>query len=399
MVDLGTLGGTSSYATSVSADGLVIVGSSTLLNDQNHAFKYASGAMVDLGALDGINSYLSDISVSADASVLVGNSFSLIVSNVSAFKINLQVTDVEAWMSSISGQGRIYNAGTTLASLPMEGAHHRPMLAFDRLGKEKQAWATGDFGRSSRTRDVEVTISEAGINYLNSGKTGLVGLGKGYGKQTETLTFNGSSTIKGDYTLAEYDYQFPQGLVSVIGMVGSWQSEINRGYLNGVTTDNSFGIADITTRSLRLRIDAPSLTGLNGLEPYASYSETRTNVDAYTETGGAFPSSYDRQKNTAREGRLGVTGAKDLGVKSKLLYNVEAVHRFDGVGPSLAGTDITGGVTFNLPGTAPRSNWFRFGFDIDHKLGEKTLLNLSAHAATAGENQDLAGAINIRQAF
>ena len=312
------------------------------------------------------------------------------------------VTDVVTWMSSINGQNRIYQTGVTLAELPLEGAHHRPMFSFDRMGKESQAWATGDFGSSSRTRDVHVTTGEAGVNW-NVGKTGLIGFAAGHGEQNADLAFNGSSTTKGDYALVEYDYR-PEGtqwIVSLLGMIGSWESKTNRGYDNAGSTDFSYGVADIISRSARLRVDAPTLVtyGGFGFAPYASYSVTQTVVGAYAETGGAFPASFDAQSHNAQEGRIGVTATKDLSAATKLLLTAEAVHRFDGVGPSLTGQDVTGGVSFSLPGTAPRADCVRFGFDVDHKLNENTLLNVSAHVATVGEAHDVSAAISIRRAF
>jgi len=312
------------------------------------------------------------------------------------------VTDVATWMSSINNQNRIYQTGVTLAELPLEGAHHRPMLSFDRMGKEHQAWATGDFGSSSRTRDVHVTTGEAGLNW-NLGKTGLIGFAAGHGEQNADLAFNGSSTTKGDYALVEYDYR-PEGtqwIVSLLGMIGSWESKTNRGYTSGASTDFSFGVADIISRSARLRVDAPTLLtyGGFGFAPYASYSVTQTIVGAYAETGGAFPASFGEQSHNSQEGRLGITATKDVSAATKLLLTVEAIHRFDGVGPSLTGQDVTGGVSFSLPGVAPRADCVRFGFDVDHKLNENTLLNVSAHVATVGEAHDVSAAISIRRAF
>ncbi|MEY4307528.1 MAG: hypothetical protein RJA95_896 [Verrucomicrobiota bacterium] len=312
------------------------------------------------------------------------------------------VSDIPVWLSSINGQNRVYTVGATLAGLPLEGAHHRPMLSFDRMGKTTQAWATGDFGSSSNTRDVHVTTGEAGINW-NLGKTGLIGFAAGYGQQNQDLAFNGSSASTGEYALVEYDFR-PEGtqwIVSLLGMVGSWESKTNRGYTSGGSTDSSFGIADTTTRSARLRVDAPALVSFGGFgfAPYASYSVTQTVVGAYTETGGAFPASFDEQEHNATEARLGVTASKELSEKTKLLLTVEAIHRFDGVGPSLTGQDVTGGVSFSLPGTAPRADCVRFGFDVDHKLNENTLLNVSAHVATVGEAHDVSAAISIRRAF
>ncbi len=312
------------------------------------------------------------------------------------------VTDVPAWMSSISGANQTYATGVTLSNLPLEGAHHRPMLSYDRMGKDNQAWATGDFGSSSRTRDVHTTTGEAGLNW-NAGQNGLFGFALGHGEQNADLAFSGSSATKGDYALAEFDYRpgGSQWVVSLLGMVGSWESKIIRGYTSGGSSDFSYGVADLITRSARLRVDAPSLAtfGGFGFAPYASYTVTQTVVGAYTETGGGFPASFDEQTHNSIEARAGVTAAKDLDAQTKLLLTVEAIHRFDGAGPTLSGQDVTGGVAFSLPGTAPRKDYVRFGFDIDRKLNENTLLNISAHTSTIGEEQDVSAAISIRRAF
>jgi hypothetical protein len=312
------------------------------------------------------------------------------------------VADYEIWLSSINGQNRVYNAGSTLAGLPLEGAHHRPMMSFDRMGKESQAWATGDFGSSSRTRDVHVTSGEAGINW-NVGKTMLFGVAGGHAVQNADLDLGGSSATKGDFFIAELDYR-PEGtqwIVSLLGMVGSWESKTNRGYDNGAGTDFSSGVADTITRSARLRVDAPTVAtfGGFGFAPYASYTVTQTIVGGYTETGGGFPASFNEQEHNATEARLGVTASKELSAATKLLLSVEAIHRFDGVGPALTGQDVTGGVAFSLPGVAPRPDCVRFGFDVDHKLSADTLLNISAHASTVGEAHDVSAAISIRRAF
>jgi hypothetical protein len=312
------------------------------------------------------------------------------------------VSDIVTWISSINGQNRISATGSTLAGLPLEGAHHRPMLSFDRMGKESQAWATGDFGSSSRTRDVHVTSGEAGINW-NVGKTMLFGVAGGHAVQNADLDLGGSSATKGDFFIAELDYR-PEGtqwIVSLLGMVGSWESKTNRGYDNGGSTDFSNGVADLITRSARFRVDAPAVAtfGGFGFAPFASYTVTQTVVGAYTETGGGFPASFNEQEHNATEARLGVTASKDLSEKTKLLLSVEGIHRFDGVGPSLTGQDVTGGVSFDLPGTAPRPDCVRFGFDVDHKLSADTLLNISAHVSTVGEAHDVSAAISIRRAF
>jgi len=312
------------------------------------------------------------------------------------------VTDFADWMSSVNNQSRVYAAGTTLASLPLEGAHHRPMMSFDRMGKDAQFWATGDFGSSSRVRDVKVTSGEMGVNKDIAPNT-LAGIAIGRGQQNQDLDLDGSNNVIGNYVLGEIDYRpfGGQWIVSLLGMVGSWDAKINRGYSNGGSTDYSLGETDITSRSARLRVDAPVLFSVGGFgfSPYASYAVTQTVVEAYTEAGGALPASYDQQEHNATEARLGVMATKVFDEKLKLIVSLEGIHRFDGAGPALTGQDITGAVGFSLPGQAPRPDCVRLGFDVDYKLAADTLLNISAHASTVGEVADVSGAVSIRRAF
>jgi hypothetical protein len=312
------------------------------------------------------------------------------------------VADFVDWMSSVNNQSRVYNAGVTLASLPLEGAHHRPMMSFDRMGKDAQFWATGDFGSSSRVRDVKVTSGEVGVN-RDIGANTLAGLAIGRGQQNQDLALDGSNNVIGNYFLGEIDYRpfGSQWIVSLLGMVGSWDAKINRGYSNGGSTDYSLGQTDIITRSARLRVDAPVLFSVAGFgfSPYASYAVTQTTVDAYTENGGGLPASYDEQQHNATEARLGMMATNVINEKLKLIISVEGIHRFDGAGPALTGQDITGSVGFSLPGQAPRPDCVRLGVDVDYKLAADTLLNVSAHASTVGEVADVSGAISIRRAF
>jgi len=74
MTDLGTLGGAHSFAAAVSADGSVVVGNSyTTNNAAYHAFRWTtSGGMADLGTLGA--TYSGVLAVSADGKTVVGSS-------------------------------------------------------------------------------------------------------------------------------------------------------------------------------------------------------------------------------------------------------------------------------------------------------------------------------------
>jgi probable HAF family extracellular repeat protein len=70
MQDLGTLGGDVSVALGVSADGSVVVGWAHNADYHNRAFRWENGVVQDLGTLGGVESWASG--VSPDGSVVVG---------------------------------------------------------------------------------------------------------------------------------------------------------------------------------------------------------------------------------------------------------------------------------------------------------------------------------------
>jgi probable HAF family extracellular repeat protein len=72
LTDLGTLGGTYSYASSISANGAAVAGNASTAGDlTSHAFRWTNGTgMTDLGTLGGTYSYAS--AISADGAAVAG---------------------------------------------------------------------------------------------------------------------------------------------------------------------------------------------------------------------------------------------------------------------------------------------------------------------------------------
>jgi probable HAF family extracellular repeat protein len=59
VTDLGTLGGTTSFAYGINTGGTIVGQADTV--SASHAFKYSGGVMTDLGTLGGTTSYASSI--------------------------------------------------------------------------------------------------------------------------------------------------------------------------------------------------------------------------------------------------------------------------------------------------------------------------------------------------
>jgi probable HAF family extracellular repeat protein len=410
MTDLGALGdpltadSRPSRALAVSADGSVIVGRSDN-GTATHAFKYVGNTMTDLGALgDPLTAdsrYSSALWVSADGSVIVGESDTGTATHAFIYANSVMLDAVE-WMASISGPAGILPIAESLSKMPMEGAHHRPLMSYDAMGKTSQAWVTGDFGSRSRKSDSATTTGEAGV----SGTWGdvVAGVAVGYGSQNNDLLFGGSSNVAGQYLLGEVDARLAdnQSILSLTALIGTWRSDTLRGYATGTGTDYSHGATDLNSSSVRLRLDGPAMNFSVGpaLTPFASFTWGHASADAYSETGGSFDAQFDKQTHNSQEGRLGLTAKRVLGANTTLLATAEWIHRFDDSQSGISGTDIDhGALPFSVAGAAITRDQARFGFDIDHKLSADTLLNVSMHFTGIGEAPDVSGAISVRRAF
>ena len=398
---LGTLtGGNWSIARAVNSDGSVIVGQAGNAAGREEAFVHQSGTMTGLGFLQGgISSNATG--VSADGTVIVGYADAGLNRTHSFVYANQTMLDETEWMRSLNGPGSLTASGYNLTLLAMEGAHHRPLMSYDAMGKQTHVWATGDFGASSRQTDRRSSFGEVGASQTY-GET-VVGVAVGTAMQTQDLLFGGNAKITGQTFLAEVDTRLAdkESIVSLLVMRGQWDARTARGYLTGAGTDLSRGETDMDTTTVRVRYDGPTQKFVSNFTaaPYASFAVTRTNVDGFTENGGSFPATFNASSQTAQEGRLGLLTKFVAGPATTLRLTAEWIHRFDDAGDGLSGVSQTTSGAFAVAGLAPTKDQARFGFDVDHKLSADTLLNVSAHASTVGEVADVSGAVSIRRAF
>jgi len=402
MTNLGTLGGNFSTANAVSADGSVIVGGSNLSNNSSqHAFKYVGTTMTDLGTLGGNTSSASK--VSDDGSVIVGNSTLANGDSHPFVYTEAGMLDAVEWMRSISGPAGILPIVNSLTSLPMEGAHHRPLMSFDAMGKKSQSWVTGDFGSRSRTSDSHTTSGEVGVS--STFDNVVAGIAVGYGEQKNDLLYGGSSHISGQYILGEIDTRLTDGqsILSLTTIFGNWKSNTLRGYgVGGGNVDFSQGSTHLNSASVRLRIDGAPQKFINGpaITPFASFTWSRTSADAYDESNGSYDAHFNDQLHISREGRLGLSTNFKLGEDTTLLTTLEWIHRFDENESGFSGTDIDhGALPFDVAGASIHSNQARLGIDVDHKVNPTTMLNFSAHVTSIGEAPDVSAAVSLRRAF
>ena len=399
ITSLGTLGGAWSIPNAISANGAVIVGQSAN-GSSEEAFVYQNGTMTGLGFLTG-GSSSNATGVSADGSVIVG--FGDVTGGaIHAFTYaNQTLLDATEWMRSLNGPGGLTAMANNLSSMPLEGAHHRPLMSYDGMGKQRQFWATGDFGASSRQTDRRTSFGEVGASQAY-GET-LVGVAVGTALQTQDLLFGGDAKITGQTFMAEIDTRLAdkESILSLLVLRGEWDAQTARGYVTGGGNDISRGQTDMDTTTVRVRYDGPTqkFTGNFTAAPYASFALTRVNTDGFAESGGSFPATFDAHSHTAKESRLGLLTKFVAGPATTIRVTAEWIHRFDDAGDVLSGVNQTTSGAFSVAGLAPTKDQARFGFDVDHKLSADTMLNLSIHAAGYGQAHDIAGSLSLRRGF
>jgi len=399
ITSLGTLGGAWSIPNAISANGAVIVGQSDN-GSSEEAFVYQNGTMTGLGFLTG-GSSSNATGVSADGSVIVGYG-DVTGGAIHAFTYaNQTLLDATEWMRSLNGPGSLSAMANNLSSLPLEGAHHRPLMSYDGMGKQRQFWATGDFGASSRQTDRRTSFGEVGASQTY-GET-LVGVAVGTALQTQDLLFGGDAKITGQTFMAEIDTRLAdkESILSLLVLRGEWDAQTARGYVTGSGNDISRGQTDMDTTTVRVRYDGPTqkFTGNFTAAPYASFALTRVNTDGFAESGGSFPATFDAHTHTAKESRLGLLTKFTAGPATTIRVTAEWIHRFDDAGDVLSGVNQTTSGAFSVAGLAPTKDQARFGFDVDHKLSADTMLSLSVHAAGYGQAHDVAGSLSLRRGF
>ena len=156
MTSLGTLGGTTSVARAVSADGSTIVGESYLSGATNYtAFKYENGVMTSLGTLGGTTSYATG--VSSDGSTIVGYSYLSGATNNIAFKYS------NGTMTSLGTLGGTSSSAFAVSSDGLV------IVGYSSTGSENHAFVYGAWANGGLV-DVDNTYSALASNgyQLNS---------------------------------------------------------------------------------------------------------------------------------------------------------------------------------------------------------------------------------------
>ena len=410
---LGFLPGTGySQTVDISADGLVVVGNAWAEDGITHPFRWTQGTgMLSVEqwlagngiALPEGTVLLAVTAVSADGSVLAGN----LKDYTDGWVVRVQphrsgvLLDVGAYQRSLIDANRRLTLGLSgLANATLSGAHHRSLLDNGLVDESDRscAWVQAEAADydESRTR-----IEQAEVGVCTDLGPARLGLGLGKAKARQEWDLGSRSKSEGEYLLGEAAFKLgEQWQASVLGYHGRFDVDSQRRYYNGTAVHASAARPDAKVSAWRARLDWNDAAQWGGVSvsPYLSYTWNKTELDAYREDGGGFPSRFERSDWTTRDARLGTAFSGRIGERNELTVSLEAVRRLDKTVSGVRGEiiDLFG---FDLPGGEVDRNWGQALVDFDHRFGNGSVLGVGARAASSGGDADWGVSVGYRMAF
>lgn len=169
--------------------------------------------------------------------------------------------------------------------------------------------------------------------------------------------------------------------------VAALDVETDRRYLNGGATDQSRGETDGMGYALaaRLGYEFPVSEAVN-LMPYGEIEWSRTELDAYTETGGGIPASYGEQNNDRLVSRLGAEASTQLGEDVTARFRGAWGHRLSGDNGSVFVTAL--GISQNIRSASSKDDWAELGASMTYDVNEDMTVSAALDTRFAGSSDN-----------
>ncbi|OOY19374.1 hypothetical protein BMI86_16290 [Thioclava sp. DLFJ5-1] len=298
------------------------------------------------------------------------------------------IITVSSLGSSLATTGAANTTTTRSLGVIVNGAGSRPL---DRRVEQGRSifWTGGDWGTDQIDgKDGRFGLGEVGFGH-NFGAFQLNGVVGTIANHQDAI-LGGKTETRATYVKLEALRQLSgtndRGLWAAFTASGLWgTAELTRGYLvGGGALDTSRGKTDVEAYGIRARLQYENIVPM--ISPYGELSHSKSCLDAYSESGGAFPAAFDRLCDEATELRLGFDAEVPLSSRINLLGTLEGVHRFQDSGSSVAG-EVIGIGAFDLGAPDYQQDWLRAGLGISADLGGSKL-SIIANGTTKGEAAD-----------
>ncbi|WP_447939673.1 autotransporter domain-containing protein [Pseudoxanthomonas mexicana] len=402
-IELQTLAGhANSEASAVSADGSVIVGRSYSNTDfravrwDGTTVRTIEQWLADSGFTRPIGFALTwATGVSADGSVIVGDS---VQGPWLARSGSGLLPDLEAFDTSLAeAGGGLVSAVRSQARLSMADVQARALDAWRAdTGSAPCAWVSGNSG--AFTDELRAEQAHVGA-CAQVGKVGLA-LGAGRSRARQDWVEGGKGRADGSFIAATVSMPLSTALQGSLSLARArLDTHLRRQYLNGDSVDVSVARPEADVESVEARVAWLSGARTWGAEwsPYVAWDWTRTEVDAYTESGGGFPAEYDALSDRSQHARLGVA-VNRAWQRHALQVSIEGVHRLTAEPGNVRGR-VQGLYEFVTPTDTNKGNWVQAQVGTRMRIGNSGTLAFDLHAASEGDGARWAAGVAYQVTF
>ncbi len=307
-------------------------------------------------------------------------------------KIGTGFLSVAALNQSLQSVGSVPQIAEQAANADLDDALNTALqLGLNGFDGPVGAWdAWGNFGDRqfdvAGARDTE-PYGAVGFGYRPS-EAWRVGAGAHWGAHALDLPIlNGRA--EGDLWGLSASAAFEPGLAgprAYAAVAAEWpNTDITRGYLNGITPDKSGGTREGRAYGGAIELGwlLPLAHSLS-LMPFGAYQAMKLDLDPYTEESGSFPAHFDKIEHTTQITHAGAELRASIGSTINLWCEADWAHRFD------KAVDVTGEVIalnspFDVPAANQRTNWAEgsIGAGLLLAPGIQAQLRLSAAQAAS----------------
>ena len=290
---------------------------------------------------------------------------------------------IDDLVQSLAGVSVANTATLNGLNILLNGAGSRPL---DRRANPGGSifWWTGDLGRA----DHGAQDGWFGVGEIGGGRdfdSIQINASFGGSHQEQNTAFGGQTDINTVYAKLEALALLHSGnkgdIWAVLTGTGAYgKADINRNYLaNGGAVVSSSGSTNLTGYGVRGRLQWEKL--IPNAAPYAELSWAQSCMDGYTESGGPFPASFNRQCASETLARYGVDATLPVTERFRVTGTLEGVHRVSGSASAASG-QVSGISSFNFSATAEKDNWARAGIGFEADVGEASVVSVMVNGTT-----------------
>lgn len=276
---------------------------------------------------------------------------------------------------------------------PAAGDEEYTTIYEHNLARRWAAYSVGSFGIGHNNNTDNSSLNGTTGLMMKVNKSWTIGLGAIGSYNISSTSYDGESKLNAFGGALITSYENDAGLMLHSTIFGAHLNvDTKRNYLNGAAIDSSRGETNGVGYGGALRAGWKFDFNDIKVTPYGEIFATKTQLDPYTETNGAFPATYGESENHQTITKLGTQISYDVSSSLSVSTRVALAHRVNnGEGGITASTT---GFTGTIANPTGDRNWAELALQTNWNIAANTHLNTEL-SGRSGRTEDPAGALSI----